>query len=56
VPPARYEVGFYITRDGILHSHRRENLKSYNSKIGSAVVEEKLLKRAKTLIRAGNIL
>jgi hypothetical protein len=25
----RYELGFYIPEDGILHSHRRENLKSY---------------------------
>jgi hypothetical protein len=25
----RYELGFYITEDGILHSHRLENLKSY---------------------------
>jgi hypothetical protein len=23
----RYELDFYITEDGILHSHRRENLK-----------------------------
>jgi hypothetical protein len=27
--PVRYELGFYIPEDGILHSHRRENLKSY---------------------------
>jgi hypothetical protein len=27
--PARYELGFYIPEDGILHSHRRENLRSY---------------------------
>jgi hypothetical protein len=25
----KYELGFYIPEDGILHSHRRENLKSY---------------------------
>jgi hypothetical protein len=24
-----YELGFYIPEDGILHSHRRQNLKSY---------------------------
>jgi hypothetical protein len=24
-----YELGFYIPEDDILHSHRRENLKSY---------------------------
>jgi hypothetical protein len=29
VSPVRYELGFYISEDGILHSHRRENLKSY---------------------------
>jgi hypothetical protein len=25
--PVRYELGSYIPQDGILHSHRRENLK-----------------------------
>jgi hypothetical protein len=25
----RYELGFYIAEDGILLSHRRDNLKSY---------------------------
>jgi hypothetical protein len=29
VSAARYELGFYILQDGILHSHRRESLKSY---------------------------
>jgi hypothetical protein len=27
--PVRNELGFYIPEDGILHSHRRENLKPY---------------------------
>jgi hypothetical protein len=27
--PVRYELGFYIPEDDLLHSHRRENLKSY---------------------------
>jgi hypothetical protein len=27
--PVRYELGFYTPEDGILHSHRGENLKSY---------------------------
>jgi hypothetical protein len=27
--PVRYELGFYIPQDDILHSHRLENLKSY---------------------------
>jgi hypothetical protein len=29
VSPVRYELGIYIPEDGILHSHRSENLKSY---------------------------
>jgi hypothetical protein len=29
VSPVRHELGFYIPEYGILHSHRRENLKSY---------------------------
>jgi hypothetical protein len=32
VSPVRYELGFYIPEDGILHSHRRENFKSYTAK------------------------
>jgi hypothetical protein len=27
--PVGYELGFYIPEDDILHSHLRENLKSY---------------------------
>jgi hypothetical protein len=29
VSPVKYELGFYIPEDDILHSHRSENLKSY---------------------------
>jgi hypothetical protein len=29
VSSVRYELGFYIPKDSILHSHRREILKSY---------------------------
>jgi hypothetical protein len=29
VSPVKYELRFYIPEDDILHSHRRENLKSY---------------------------
>jgi hypothetical protein len=29
VSPVKYELGFYIPEDDILHSHRRGNLKSY---------------------------
>jgi hypothetical protein len=27
--PVRYELGFYIPEDDVLHSHRRDNLKPY---------------------------
>jgi hypothetical protein len=33
VSPVRYELGFYTPEDDILHSHRRENLKSYRSRV-----------------------
>jgi hypothetical protein len=29
VSPVKYELGFYIPGDDILHSHRSETLKSY---------------------------
>jgi hypothetical protein len=29
VSPVEYELGFYVPEDAILHSHGRENLKSY---------------------------
>jgi hypothetical protein len=32
--PVKYELGFYIPEDRILHSHRRENLKSFTDLIG----------------------
>jgi hypothetical protein len=37
VSPVNYELGFYIPADGILHSHRRENLKSYIAITGWAL-------------------
>jgi hypothetical protein len=37
VSPVRYELGFYIQEDGILHSHRREDLKSYIELTGLAL-------------------
>jgi hypothetical protein len=29
VSPVKYELGFYMPEDDILHSHPQENLKSY---------------------------
>jgi hypothetical protein len=40
VSPAKYEMGFYIPEDDILHSHRRENLKSYITLTGWTSVAE----------------
>jgi hypothetical protein len=39
VSPARYELGFYIPKNSILHSHRRENLKSYTYSICDRLAE-----------------
>jgi hypothetical protein len=35
VSPVKYELGFYIPEDDILHSHRRENFKSHNVTVHS---------------------
>jgi hypothetical protein len=35
--PVRYELGCYISEDGILHSDRRENLKYYIALTGWAL-------------------
>jgi hypothetical protein len=32
--PVSYELGSYIPEDGILHSYRRKNIKSYIALIG----------------------
>jgi hypothetical protein len=37
VSAVRYEFGFYIPEDDILHSHCRENLKSYIALTGWAL-------------------
>jgi hypothetical protein len=34
VSPVKYKLDFYIPEDAILHSHRRENFKSYVALIG----------------------
>jgi hypothetical protein len=35
--PVRYELGSYIPEDGILHSQRCENFKSYRALTGWAL-------------------
>jgi hypothetical protein len=37
VSPVKYELGFYIPEDDILHSHCRENLKSYIALTGRSL-------------------
>jgi hypothetical protein len=39
VSPVKYEVGFYIPEDGILHSHSRENLKSYLLHVSQSIIQ-----------------
>jgi hypothetical protein len=40
VSPVKYELRFYIPEDGILHSHRREHLKSYMDGVLLALYED----------------
>jgi hypothetical protein len=35
--PVRYDLGFYIPGDGIMHSHRRGNVESYLAFTGWAL-------------------
>jgi hypothetical protein len=35
--PVRYELGFHIAEEGILHSHRSENFRSYLESTGWAL-------------------
>jgi hypothetical protein len=37
VSPVKYELGFNIPEDGILHNHRCENLKSYLTMINAII-------------------
>jgi hypothetical protein len=37
VSPVRYELGFHVPEDGIIHSHRCEHLKFYRALTGWAL-------------------
>jgi hypothetical protein len=39
VSPVKYELGFYIPEDGILHSHLRENLRSVKLEVSNVRFE-----------------
>jgi hypothetical protein len=41
VSPVSYELGFYTPEDDILHSHRRENLKSYIALTGCTLLRRR---------------
>jgi hypothetical protein len=43
VSPVRYDLGFYIPEDTNLHSHRREDLKSYYLRNVSYQIDSKIL-------------
>jgi hypothetical protein len=44
--PVRYELGSRIPEDGFLHSHRRENLKSYiRNKLCLVKITEELFEK-----------
>jgi hypothetical protein len=42
VSPVKYGLGFYIPEDGILHSHCRENFKSYTALTGWAQLQRRM--------------
>jgi hypothetical protein len=47
----KYELGFYIPEDDILHSHRRENLKSYIALTGCTLQQYRNLSPVKYELR-----
>jgi hypothetical protein len=55
VSPVKYELGFYIPEDGILHSHRREILKSYLVRRPSLQLVLEILKTNYFLMNLGYI-
>jgi hypothetical protein len=44
--PVKYELGFYIPQDDILHIHRRDNGKSYGCLLAILLRVTSLLSRA----------
>jgi hypothetical protein len=47
VSPVKYELGFYIPEDGILHSHRRGDLKHYIALTGWALYRRRYVSPVK---------
>jgi hypothetical protein len=39
--PVKYELGLYIPEDDILHSHCREDVKSYNISLASSGLKKR---------------
>jgi hypothetical protein len=54
VSPVKYELGFYISEDGILHSHRRGNLNSYTLPYPFIRVQMKILLMFLEAVLLGN--
>jgi hypothetical protein len=51
VSPVKYELGFYIPEDAILHSHRRENIKSYIASCGFQHTDEETKSKNPVFLR-----
>jgi hypothetical protein len=47
----RYELGFYIPEDGVLHSHRLENLRSHMISLSIAVFKTGLSRQMASIRR-----
>jgi hypothetical protein len=43
VSPVKYELGFYIPEDDILHSHRRESFESYSVLTSASLAYKEML-------------
>jgi hypothetical protein len=50
VSPVKYEMGFYIPEDDIHHSHRRENVKSYNYRVAAQLVTSRVVLSSTELV------
>jgi hypothetical protein len=51
VSPVKYEFGFYIPADDILHSYRRENVRSYIALTGWALQRKRNVSSVKYILR-----
>jgi hypothetical protein len=55
VSPVKYELGFYIPEDDILHSDCRENLKSYISPNTIKIIGPRDMKLSRLVAHVGRM-